>query len=290
MTSRAEQRRKHVKVSETKEKLGIQSAEVSATILAALTRIGRPCPLRDLAREAGMPSAKVHRYLVSLVRADLVYQNKQTGHYSIGQQAILMGLTGLRSLNVVNLASEFLVRLRDQIGETAVLAIWTDDGPIVVQFEESERPVYMNVRVGSVLPLSQTAIGKVFAAFVPESVVEPMLAGHPKHRLGRDAAKRFRAELEKVRRDRVASVAGTLVDGVSAIGAPVFDHRHRIVAAIGVIAQDTGPGEPDLEQRRQVLHDVAEEFSSRLGDQGPLSDDVGGEGFETAGAAGRNGR
>jgi len=49
-------------------------------------------------------------------------------------------------------------------------------GPVVFALEESSRPVFMNVRVGSILPLLTSATGRVFAAFLPEAAVHDLLA------------------------------------------------------------------------------------------------------------------
>lgn len=219
------------------EKLGIQSAEVAAEILEALTRLGQPVQLKDLAAEAAMPPAKVHRYLVSLVRSNLVSQDPHSGFYTIGGQSILMGLVGLRSLDVVRLAGSALPELRQRTEETAILAIWTDNGPIVVQFDESARPVYMNVRVGSVLPLPSTAVGLAFAAHVEPAVVDTIVRTNPVHQLARSPRATFLAQLERVRRDGFAFVHGSLVSGVSAVAAPIFDHNDAIVAVIGIVGR-----------------------------------------------------
>ncbi|WP_186409176.1 helix-turn-helix domain-containing protein, partial [Candidatus Accumulibacter aalborgensis] len=48
-----------------KQRQGIQSIEVGTRLLRALAAHGRPMMLRDVARNAGMPAAKAHRYLVS---------------------------------------------------------------------------------------------------------------------------------------------------------------------------------------------------------------------------------
>ena len=45
-------------VEETKDRRGIQSIEVGGQLLLALGRTGKPMLLKELAREAGMPSAK----------------------------------------------------------------------------------------------------------------------------------------------------------------------------------------------------------------------------------------
>src|ERR1700728_2199869 len=88
-----------------------------------------------------------------------VLEEAESGRYAIGPAAIAAGLSGLRSINVVRCASEKLPEIRDRTGETAVLAIWSDSGPVIVVLEESSRQIYMNIRVGSILPLLRSAVG-----------------------------------------------------------------------------------------------------------------------------------
>ena len=56
----------------TKSRRGIQSIEVGGTLLQALVDAGAPLPLRELARRAGMTSAKAHPYLVSFGALGLI--------------------------------------------------------------------------------------------------------------------------------------------------------------------------------------------------------------------------
>ena len=58
---------------------GIQSVEVGGHLLLALAHHGRPMPLKDLAREAGMPAAKAHPYLVSFGKLGLIEQEPASG-------------------------------------------------------------------------------------------------------------------------------------------------------------------------------------------------------------------
>src|SRR5262245_32980171 len=162
--------------SRIKQRAGIQSVEIAARILQALTDAGRPLALKDLAKLARMHPGKVHRYLVSLTRSELVTQDDASGHYGIGPASIALGLAGLRNVDVVRIATAVMPALRDEINETVLLAIWSPQGPVVFAFEESSRPVTMNIRVGSILPLLQTATGRVFAAFLPADATADMLA------------------------------------------------------------------------------------------------------------------
>jgi DNA-binding IclR family transcriptional regulator len=63
---------------------GIQSIEVDAQVLRALEGGRGPMALSEVARNCAMHPAKVHRYLVSLVRAGLASQDARTGRYDLG--------------------------------------------------------------------------------------------------------------------------------------------------------------------------------------------------------------
>jgi len=208
-----------------------------------------------------MPAAKVHRYLVSLTRTNLVAQDSGDGRYSIGPAAIGLGLAGLHSLDAVRIASEFLGGLRDRSGETAVLAIWSGAGPVVIRLEESSRPVFMNVRVGSTLPLLRSAVGLVFAAYRSDEEARRLIAKERRARGGNAVEER----LARTRRLGVGIVDGDLVPGVTALAAPVFDHRARIVASIALLG-----GPEHLDPRAdspaaRLLKQAAAAISERLG-------------------------
>jgi DNA-binding IclR family transcriptional regulator len=219
---------------------GIQSVEVAGNILRALIDGGRSLPLKDLARLARMHPGKVHRYLVSLTRTELVSQDDSSGHYGVGPMAIALGLSGLRNVNVVRASTALLSSLRDEINETVLLAIWSPQGPVVFALEESSRPVSMNIRVGSILPILSTATGRVFAAFMPGELTAPLVEAE---RL----SPRFRDPkiIDEARRRGFAAVEGTLVPGVSAVSVPVFDHNNKIAGVIGALGRteeiDTTP-------------------------------------------------
>lgn len=248
-----------------RERLGIQSVEIASRILAAMADALQPLPLKDLARRCGMPAAKVHRYLVSLTRTKLVAQDSVDGRYSIGPAAIALGLAGLHSLDAVRIASACLGDLRDASGETAVLATWSGTGPVVIRIEESSRPVFMNVRVGSTLPLLRSAVGLVFAVYRAEDEVRELIAKE-RRTLGRArGGSAIEERLARTRRLGIGVVDGDLVPGVTALAAPIFDHRARIVASIALLG---GPEhlEPRADsQAARLLKQAAAAISERLG-------------------------
>lgn len=226
---------------------GIQSVEVAGAILRALAASGGVLALRELAAACDMGRAKVHRYLVSLKRAGLVVQDPRSRQYRIGPAAVTVGLVGLGSQSALRHVTEGLPTLRDRIEQTVTAAIWGDMGPTIIAMEESGRAVTMNVRVGSVLPLFGSAIGQVFAAFMPAAAVRERLDQGEVAPAA--AAKRPQPDdverlVAGVRRRRMARVRGALMPGIDALAAPVFDYRGKTVAVVCVLGRseelDTG--------------------------------------------------
>jgi DNA-binding IclR family transcriptional regulator len=248
---------------------GVQSVETAAEILRAMTEVGRPASLKDLSAAAGMHPGKVHRYLVSLTRSGLVTQDALSGRYGVGPTAIALGLSGLRNVDVVREASAVLPQVRDETGETALLALWTGSAPVVFMLEESSRPVFMNVRVGSVLPLMATATGRIFAAYLPSAEIEPLLtkeaAAAPQLQSEPYEPSKIEAVLADVRASGIAAIEGTLVPGVCALAAPIFDHRGRAIAAIGALGRTEEMDATSNSPVARCLIEAAAVISKKLG-------------------------
>ena len=87
----------------------VQSAEVGMGILKALCRLGGAASLTAVAAEVQESTAKVHRYMASLIQEGMVAQNPATQHYYLGQQAIAIGLAALRQCDPIRLGEPALV-------------------------------------------------------------------------------------------------------------------------------------------------------------------------------------
>jgi DNA-binding IclR family transcriptional regulator len=163
-------------LDEKGQQSGVQSVETAARVLAAFIGAPGALPLKAVAASAGMSGGKAHRYLVSLCRAGLVEQDTETQRYNLGGLALRVGLAALARLDVVRLAAPVLVDLRDRLNETVCLAVWGESGPTVVRWEESTRPVTVNVRIGSTLPLFLSATGRTFLTWMSDHRIAPLVA------------------------------------------------------------------------------------------------------------------
>ncbi|MDM0007590.1 IclR family transcriptional regulator [Variovorax sp. J22G73] len=231
---------------------GIQSIEVGGQLLRALVHHGRPMALKDLAREADMTPAKAHPYMVSFGRLGLIEQDRASGHYLLGPLALQLGLISLQQADPVHIATPLIGQLAQQLGHTVALAVWGARGATIVRTAESPSPVHVNMRHGTVFSLTHTASGRVFATYLDAGVVRQLLdeeRQRQKQRKGAEPAapagmppvqplpswSDFERQLQEVRDHGISRSDGEVIEGVSAMAAPVFDHTGAIVLAVTAI-------------------------------------------------------
>lgn len=268
--------------SELPAQAGIQSIEIGMRLLQALIDHAfddQPPMLKTIAGEAGLPPAKAHRYMVSLMRARLVERDALTGRYRLGSMARLMGLRALQSIDVVRLAGGELPQISATLGFTVALAVWTHSGPSIVAVEERRRAITIGTRIGELMPLVNSVTGQVFGAWLPSAttmqLVDANLANlrETKRRRPELDLPTTRADAEQifaaVREAGVATTRGILNPilnpVISAASAPIFDHRGVLAAALSIL----GPAdELSVQPSDEIpirLRAVAADLSERLG-------------------------
>lgn len=243
----------------------VRSVTIAMRILKTLAENGGVLALKDLAVATGMPRGKVHQYLTSLRATGVVGQDPESGRYHIGTAAVTIGLVGLARMNPIQLLHEKVRALRDTINETVTAAIWGDMGPTIIAIEESDHLVTMNVRIGSVLPLRNTAIGRTFLAYMAPAVTRRFVAAERRGAASVPGDSEINGMLAEIRARRLSRARGELLAGVDAVAAPVFDYRGQIVAVICAVGRsESMPTRWDGPVVR-ALTDTAAELSSQLG-------------------------
>jgi DNA-binding IclR family transcriptional regulator len=255
----------------TKERRGIQSIEVGGALLQALVDHGGPMLLGDLARKAGMSSAKAHPYLVSYGVLGLIQQDAATGRYELGPFALQMGLISLQRSDPVRTAVSVIDEMASGIGHTVALATPGSVGPTIVYIRHASDPIYVAMRTGTVMSLLQTATGLAFAAYLPPMTVAALVALEEANaaRLGvphrKFSQKEIDAKLAEVREHTLARSVDAPVAGISAMSAPVFDHTRNVVLAITAIGPSGSLDTAWQGELADALRASAEAVSSRLG-------------------------
>ncbi|MEW5420391.1 IclR family transcriptional regulator [Amorphus sp. 3PC139-8] len=237
---------------------GVRSVEVGLSLLPLMLAAEAPMSLTALAQASGMAPPKVHRYMASLVRSGLVARDPASGGYDLGPMAVSIGLSALGRLDPESLGRDAIRTLAQRLDETALLAVFANRGATVVAVEAATHSVFMAVRVGSVLSATRSATGRAFLAFHDDPAVR--LAAEKE--IGRDDLASLIGDI------RAAGIAWTrdeLLEGISAVAAPVFDHDGRVIQVLTVLGSspsfDVSPYGPAARAARAE----AEAISRSLG-------------------------
>jgi DNA-binding IclR family transcriptional regulator len=211
---------------------GVQSVETAFAVLRSLLGTREARSLSALANESGIPAAKVHRYLVSLINVGMVVQEPGSGRYDLGPLAVQLGITSLSRFDPVRYAISEVGRLRDEIDETVSVIVWGVAGPTVVRTENSMHDVALTMRIGATFPVPTSASGVLFLTFLPPEATARHRSVGPTSGKATISPKRLAASEADARRRRLTRTVGGVLSGVSALAAPVFDEDGHIAAVI----------------------------------------------------------
>ncbi|KVN12080.1 IclR family transcriptional regulator [Burkholderia stagnalis] len=240
---------------DAKAQRGINALDSTGDLLLALVSAGRALPLRDLATAAGMPAAKAFPHLVSLLKIGLLSRD-DTGCFGAGPLSQALGLIAMQRVSPARDAEAEIVALAEATDMSVATATLGPLGPTVIRFEESARPQHVSLRIGTVMSLVNTAIGRTFAACVPDDVLADLLADEPVRLAGRaaHADDGFRAQLARIRADGLDFAFDAPVPGIATVAAPVFDHTGSIRLVIAIIGASRGfPRGPDSDLAQALL-------------------------------------
>lgn len=253
-------------VSEGAEKTrkSIQSVEIGARVLEALiARRDGSGFLRDVADQAGLSRSQAHRYLLAFVNSGLVEQDPATGRYGLGSMAVRLGLAAMARMDFINIATNELRVVLEDLQTTGLLSIWGDFGPTVVRWIEGGTPLYTSLRIGSVLPLQTSSTGNVVQAFMPPSHYREVLERERRSGIKIDGDE-IAAKIAEVRKTGYAHVSGGVVPGLSGLSAPIFDSQARVVAVMSVLNRSVDDDHLPTDRFDQLL-DAARRASTAIG-------------------------
>lgn len=223
-----------------------QSIERAVRLMGFFTPERPELSLAEITSRLGTNKATAHRYTVALRRVGMLRYDVPRGVYSLGPRIVEFAATALAGLRIIKVASPHMERLVAAVNETCVLSVWDGDAPVVIHVDDStDRIARVVVRVGSRLPLHDSAQGQIFAAFNP------------------GAAAGGRQGLAEVRSSGIA-VSSDVIPGIRALAAPVFQDRD-LVAAIALVGTTASLPEERSSPLVERLSTCAQAVTAELG-------------------------
>jgi DNA-binding IclR family transcriptional regulator len=246
----------------------VKSLVKALKILDVLADEEPPYTLTQLSRRLHLHVSTVHRLMVNLVRQGFVEEDRVAGGYQLSFRVLRMGLRVLDRLDFRRAAQGTLRDLSLRIKETVHLAIQQETRAIFIEKFDSPQPMGLDARLGRVIPLHSTGVGKTLLAYQGEELLNeiaqsPGLARLTPHTI--TALPPLRRELEKIREQGFALDREETIEGLSCVAGPLFNHLGQIVAAFSVSAPATRLTPVRVAEIAQMVKEASREISFRLG-------------------------
>lgn len=245
----------------------VQSIDRALDIIEVLSEENQGLGVTEIAGRIGLHKSTAHRIIATM--ADRGYLNKtEKGTYKIGLKLIEAVSCYINSLELQTEARPYVAQITSELGLTSHLGVL--DGDQVVYIEKMD--VFSNVRMYSQIGVHvhtySCSLGKCLLSNYSSQQVRKIMANcsfikFTKKTLG--SVDELIADLDKVRSRGWAIDDEEAEVGHRCIGAPIYDYRGDIIAAISASGPTTILTEKRIKPVAEYVRKQALEISRSMG-------------------------
>jgi len=251
-----------------KSGLSHQSLERGLRVIETIADFGGSASASVIARKTGLPRSTAHHLLRSLITFGYLLQDGEAQPYKLAPRLFKLTGRAWTQGQLAEISVPFIDELSRRTGEGTSLAILREGVVSVVAKRDSEGPVRVVQKVGTVRPIYCTAVGKILAAWLPERELDDIIGRIVFERTTANtimAPAVLKRELARIRANGFAVDNEEHIEGICCIAAPVRDHSGKVCAALCIVGPKNRFSPRSRKELRGPLLDVAEKLSVQLG-------------------------
>lgn len=212
----------------------------------------------DFAERTGLPKATVSRLTHTLCELDYLVADQRTGTYRLGAGVLQLGFGVLTSMEIGDRAEEEMIALRDGPNSYITVAIAEQHrlDAVYVATKRSREDVALQMRIGSRLPLFDSAIGRAILVGMDDATCARAfaLADAAGPEISDRARASYEAAVAEFADKGFCSSYGDWRPDVNGIAVPIFSPNGAVVYGLNV-------GGPAFHVKRKQLETV---YAKRL--------------------------
>jgi DNA-binding IclR family transcriptional regulator len=193
--------------------------------------------ITEIGKELKLNKSSVFRVLQTLESQGYVRQDAVDSRYALTAKFLWLGSVVASQLDILKQSKQEIDTLWQRSGGTVVVRVIEGADLVTVAVRESSQALRISHPIGSRVNFNYGAIGKAILAHMSEQEVHTLIE---KNHLNKFTSKTivsprsFLQELEEVRRNGFSFSDEEALQGVRAVGAPIFDMSGRPFAGISV--------------------------------------------------------
>lgn len=226
-------------------------------ILDLITPERREISAATVASEMGMNSATAHRFLLTLEAAGALSSGRR-GHFTFGPRLETLGRTAEAVNPMAARVQKIIDGISDEVNESVMACRPGRDGPTCVAVRAADRPISVNIKVGTVLPMVPTAQGKLWLAMMSDAERRAWFRNHPEQTLEPEDAAKLDQDLARIRRAGFAVNCGDNEPDIGAVAVPVVLSDGRMHLSLSVFGMLSRFDEALVENAKRLLKQAAD--------------------------------
>jgi IclR family KDG regulon transcriptional repressor len=248
------------------ESYNVRAVDRAMQILAAFDGEHADRGVSEIAQVTGLHKATTHRIMMTLLNGGFLERAADGERFRLGIRVVELGLGALRGLDLRRAAFPYMQQLVERFDETCDLGIFDRGWVLYVEVVHSQHSLTIAARVGRRLPAYCTASGRLFLAFLPPEVVEPILNRplEPCTEKTTTTLARLREELEATRQRGYAIDDEEFEAGIRAVSAPIRDIDGKVIAALSMPGPVNRMPPQRLPEIVDALLEAADAISARV--------------------------
>ena len=246
----------------------VPSIKRALAVLELLAQSKRGLTISRISRKLGLPSSSSYLITKTLEQEGFLQKNPLSGKYSFGLKLTSLSRRSLENLGLRDEARPFLVQLMQRTALTVHMAILERNQAVIIEKVGCPGQVRLSSFVGKRLDSHCTGLGKTLVAFLPEEELEQQIIsrGFAKHNENTlVSASAFKRELAGIREFGFALDDEEDELGLRCLGAPIFAHTGKVVAAISVAGTVSQIPDDRIGSLAKSVMQKAKEISAVLG-------------------------
>lgn len=191
--------------------------------------------LADIVKELTIPKSTAFRILETLSERGYVDWAQESEKYSVGLKLLEIGVSGLTSIEVVDLAAPYLQEISSTTGETSFLGVYNEGEVVYLYKVEGTNSIRTSAQLGSRRPIHCTGLGKAILSTFSMEEVDRILQVKGLEKYTEQTITDRQALFEELSRIRLQGWALDNEEneiGVTCYAVPLFNYTGRVIGAI----------------------------------------------------------
>ena len=192
----------------------------------------------EISKRLGYGQSKTYRLIRTFVKYGLIQGDSGTARYSLGLNALRLGLLAQQQFNISVIARPLMKELSFFTKETVILTAVNGTRGIVLERVESEEPIrYSLFKPGTSIPLHCGASSKILMAHLSEEDWDRIIAKEGLKRYTPNTITdvgQLKAHLKEIRKKGYAFSDQEVDRDVRAVAAPILNGVGELVAGLSV--------------------------------------------------------